>query len=149
MERELGVLVDGKLDMSQQCPGSQEGQPCPGGHQAQHRQLGEGGDCPALLCTGAASPRALGSVLGLHNIKIIMRSQSVQKRTMKMVKHLERKPFEEHLGAPWSVQPGEEETKGKPHCNDNFLMRRREWVDTDLFSEVTSDRTRGTGLKMC
>ncbi|KAJ7406072.1 hypothetical protein WISP_136184 [Willisornis vidua] len=30
MERDLGVLVD-KLNMSQQCPGSQEGQPCPGG----------------------------------------------------------------------------------------------------------------------
>ncbi|KAJ7410051.1 rna-directed dna polymerase from mobile element jockey-like [Pitangus sulphuratus] len=53
-ERDLRVLVNG--NMSQQCPGSQEGQPCPGGHQAQHCQLVEGEDCPALLCTGAASP---------------------------------------------------------------------------------------------
>ncbi|KAJ7407037.1 hypothetical protein WISP_129359 [Willisornis vidua] len=53
-ERDLGVLVDGKLNMSQQCPGSD--QPCPGGHQAQHRQLVKGGACPALLCTGSASP---------------------------------------------------------------------------------------------
>ncbi|KAJ7411770.1 hypothetical protein BTVI_48686 [Pitangus sulphuratus] len=50
MKRELGVLVDGKLNMSQQCPGSQEGQSCPGGI-----RLVEGGDCPTLLCTGAAS----------------------------------------------------------------------------------------------
>ncbi|KAJ7409331.1 rna-directed dna polymerase from mobile element jockey-like [Willisornis vidua] len=56
MERDLEVLVSGKLNMSQQCPGSQEGQVCPGGHQAQHRQLVKGGDYPALLCTGAAQP---------------------------------------------------------------------------------------------
>lgn len=63
-ERDLGVLVGGKLNMSQQRPGSQEGQPCSGGHQAQHGQLGKGGDCPALLCTGTASPQVLGTVLG-------------------------------------------------------------------------------------
>ncbi|KAJ7410188.1 rna-directed dna polymerase from mobile element jockey-like [Pitangus sulphuratus] len=37
MERDLEVLVNGKLNMSQQRPGSQEGQPCPGGHQAKHQ----------------------------------------------------------------------------------------------------------------
>ncbi|KAJ7425501.1 hypothetical protein WISP_23178 [Willisornis vidua] len=52
-ERDLGVLVDGKWNMSQQCPGRQQ---CPGGHQAKHHQPVKGGDCPALLCTGAASP---------------------------------------------------------------------------------------------
>ncbi|KAJ7421886.1 rna-directed dna polymerase from mobile element jockey-like [Willisornis vidua] len=54
-ERDLRVLADGKMNMSQQCPGSQEGQPCPGGHQAQHHQQGEGRSCPTLLCTGVAS----------------------------------------------------------------------------------------------
>ncbi|KAJ7395478.1 rna-directed dna polymerase from mobile element jockey-like [Pitangus sulphuratus] len=54
MERDLGVLVDGKLTMSQQCPGSQEGMS--GGHQEKHRQPVKEGDCPALLCTGVASP---------------------------------------------------------------------------------------------
>ncbi|KAJ7413307.1 hypothetical protein WISP_92232 [Willisornis vidua] len=55
-ERDLEVLINCKLNMSQQCPGSQEGQLCPGGHQAKHHQLVEGHDCPALLCSGAASP---------------------------------------------------------------------------------------------
>ena len=54
MERELGVLVPGKLNTSQQCPGSQEGQPCPGGHQAQHHsQAGQGID---LLCSALRRP---------------------------------------------------------------------------------------------
>ncbi|KAJ7412511.1 hypothetical protein WISP_95921 [Willisornis vidua] len=56
MERDLKVLVDGTLNMSQQCPGSQEGQLCPEGHQAQHCQLAKSRDCPALVCTGVASP---------------------------------------------------------------------------------------------
>ncbi|KAJ7420339.1 hypothetical protein BTVI_21743 [Pitangus sulphuratus] len=51
VEKDLWVLVDGKMNMSQQCPGSQEGQLCPGKNQAKHRQPVEGEDCPTLLCT--------------------------------------------------------------------------------------------------
>lgn len=58
-ERELGVLLGGRLDMT--VPGSQEGHPCPEGHQA---QLAKGEDCPALLWAGSASPCVLGAVLG-------------------------------------------------------------------------------------
>uniref|UniRef100_A0A8C5JTK1 Peptidase S1 domain-containing protein n=1 Tax=Junco hyemalis TaxID=40217 RepID=A0A8C5JTK1_JUNHY len=54
--------------MSQQCPGSQEGHPCAEVHQAQHHQPGEGGHCPGLLCTGAASPRVMGVVLAMRSI---------------------------------------------------------------------------------
>ena len=65
MERDLGVRVDGKLNMSQQvCPGSQKGQPYPGVHQAQHSQPIKGGDCPTLHCTGVAPLRVLCAVLG-------------------------------------------------------------------------------------
>ncbi|TRZ15261.1 hypothetical protein HGM15179_011834 [Zosterops borbonicus] len=39
-ERVLGVLADGKLNMSQQCPGSHEDQLLSGDHQAQHHQPG-------------------------------------------------------------------------------------------------------------
>ncbi|RMC14950.1 hypothetical protein DUI87_07129 [Hirundo rustica rustica] len=58
-ERALGVLVDGRINMSQQCPGSREGEACPEGGIGP----GKGGHCPALLCTGMASPRVLATVL--------------------------------------------------------------------------------------
>ena len=64
-ERELGVVVGSKLNLSQQCAlSSPKGQLYPGVHQAQHCQLGEGRDCPTLLCAGVASPQALSAVLG-------------------------------------------------------------------------------------
>ncbi|KAJ7411111.1 RNA-directed DNA polymerase from mobile element jockey-like protein [Willisornis vidua] len=55
-ERDLGVLTSSKLNVTQQCPSSQEGQQCPGrgGHQAKHCQPVKGGDCPTLLYTGKA-----------------------------------------------------------------------------------------------
>ncbi|TRZ07600.1 hypothetical protein HGM15179_019509, partial [Zosterops borbonicus] len=55
-EKDVEVPLNGKLKMSQQFPGSQESQPCPGGNQAQHCQLIKGRDYLILLCTGAASP---------------------------------------------------------------------------------------------
>ncbi|RMC15839.1 hypothetical protein DUI87_08043 [Hirundo rustica rustica] len=49
MEKDLGIPMDGKLNVSQQCTGSQKRQPCRRVHQGQHHQLGKGGDCPTLL----------------------------------------------------------------------------------------------------
>ena len=45
-------------------PGSQESQRSSGVHQASYCQLGEGKDCHCILCTAAASPGALGALLG-------------------------------------------------------------------------------------
>ena len=48
-EKDLGVLVDKKLDMSQQCVCSAEVQQYHGLHQKRGAQQGVGGDCPLLL----------------------------------------------------------------------------------------------------
>lgn len=62
VERDLGDLAGGKLDLSQQCPGAQRANHVLG-HQAQHYH---GGDCPALLW-GSLTFSAGGS-FGNHNI---------------------------------------------------------------------------------
>ena len=64
------------------CPGSQEGQPSPEVHCARHCQLGEGRDCPSLLCTAAASPGALGALLGNTEHKEHKLSECVQRRAL-------------------------------------------------------------------
>ncbi|KAJ7417782.1 hypothetical protein BTVI_31515 [Pitangus sulphuratus] len=95
VERDLGFLVDGKLNLSQQCPGSQKGQLCPEGHQAKHHQPVKEGDYPGLLCTECPHPEYCLQLWAPQHKKDIKLLESVQRRAMKMVKGLEGKPCEE------------------------------------------------------
>ena len=64
-ERDLGGLGQKQVEhMSAVSSGSQEDQPYPDVHQAQHCWSGEGTDCPTLHCAAAASPQALCALLG-------------------------------------------------------------------------------------
>ncbi|RMC21289.1 hypothetical protein DUI87_02150 [Hirundo rustica rustica] len=135
MERDLGgVLVDGKLNISQQCPGSQEGQPCSGVHQAKHRQPVKGGDCPALLCAGVASPQVLG------DIKLL---GSVQRRPMKMVKGLEGKPYEELLRSFGLFSLEKKRLRGHIIAVYNFFVKGRGGAGTDLCGDQWQDQREG------
>ncbi|RMC07262.1 hypothetical protein DUI87_16719 [Hirundo rustica rustica] len=102
MEQDQGVLVDGKLNISQQCPGSQEGHRCPGVHQAQHGQPGKGGDCPDL---GQPHLQCWGQFWVPQYKKDIKLLECVQRRATRMVKGAEVKPYEELLFSHWSVRP--------------------------------------------
>jgi len=55
-EKDLGVLVDCKLDM---CPHSPESQMYPGMHQKKGGQQVKGSDPPLLLCSDETSPGVL------------------------------------------------------------------------------------------
>lgn len=64
MGRDLGILANGKLNRSEQCPGSQEDIHVLG--HTRHSTASWSKNSPALLCTGVASPQktALRAVLG-------------------------------------------------------------------------------------
>ncbi|KAJ7412809.1 hypothetical protein WISP_94495 [Willisornis vidua] len=98
MERNLGVLVEGKLNMSQQCPGSQKGQPCPGG--IRHNITSQLRKGIVLLCSALVWPLLEHCVQfwGRERKKDIKFLESVLRRAMEMVKGLEGKPCEEWFG---------------------------------------------------
>jgi len=62
VERDLGVLVDDRLTMSQQR--ALAAKKDPGVHQEECGQQGEGGSPPPLLCPGEAPSAVLCPVLG-------------------------------------------------------------------------------------
>ncbi|KAJ7397839.1 hypothetical protein BTVI_131628 [Pitangus sulphuratus] len=97
MERALGVLVKGKLNLSQECPGSQEDQPCPGGIRQSTTSWAR--EEIVLLCSDLGRPHLqyCVQVWALQYMKDIKLLESVQRRATKMVKGLEGKLYEQLL----------------------------------------------------
>lgn len=137
----LSVLDDDSTVYS----GNHEGQLCPGGTSG---QLGEGGDCVSLLCTGAASPWVLGQFWAPQYKKDIKLIESVQRRATRMGKGLEGKLYEELLRALglFSLEKGR--LRGDLNAVFNLLMRGGWGAGTSLYTLVTSDRAWGNSVKL-
>lgn len=114
--------------------------PGPGEHQAQHCQMGQGRGCPAQFCAGATSPRGLGA--GWGSIKKALRYWRVSKGGHK-VGEGSGEALQGVAEGTWFVQ-----VKGRPHCALNILTQGSGGACTDLFTLITSDRTRGNGRKL-
>ena len=144
-EKDLGVLVDKKLDTSHQCA---VGQPYPGLHHKQRGQQVERGDSAPLLRSGESPPGVLRPAL----------EPSAQEQQGAVGVGAEKgHKNEPRAGAPllWgkaervgAVQPGEDKAAGRPYCSLPVPEEACKQAREGFFTRACSDRTWGNGFRL-
>lgn len=135
MQKDLGVWVDGKLNVGQQGPGSQDSQLWAGEIWAQHGQAGKG-DCPTLLSSAMAPPQVLCAVL---DISIYERHQTIRVCTEESW----GQDFGVVAEVSWLAQPGE---GSRMALWQSAPDSREGGADLCL---GTIDRTQGNRMNLC